>query len=321
MIKTKITEMLGVKYPIVGGCMMWITTPEFVAAISNAGGLGILASAIYKSKEEFADAIDRVNELTDKPYAVNINLFPALAPVDNKEYVEVLVDKGVKIVETSGHSAPADLCGRFKEAGMTWIHKCVGVRYALKVQEMGADIVTVVGYENGGATGRMDIGTLVLIPRVVEAVDLPVIGGGGVSDGHGVLAVLALGAEGVIIGTRILATKEAPIHDKLKQALVQASELDTMLIMRSIHATHRVWSNAAARKCAELEAQNADPMEIFDVVGGAKTKMMYEEGDLDAGVISCGQGVGLMHDIPSMQELLDRMMGEAEGGVKRFATA
>ncbi len=321
MIKTKITEMLGVKYPIVGGCMMWITTPEFVASISNAGGLGILASAIYKSKGEFADAIDRVNELTDKPYAVNINLFPALAPVDNKEYVEVLVDKGVKIVETSGHSAPADLCERFKEAGMTWIHKCVGVRYALKVQEMGADIVTVVGYENGGATGRLDIGTLVLVPRVVEAVDLPVIGGGGVSDGHGVLAVLALGAEGVIVGTRILATKEAPIHDDLKQALVQATEVDTMLIMRSLHATHRVWTNAAAQKCAELEAQNADPAEIFDVVGGAKTKMMYEEGDVDAGVISCGQGIGLTHDIPSMEELFDRMMGEAEGVVNRFAAA
>jgi NAD(P)H-dependent flavin oxidoreductase YrpB (nitropropane dioxygenase family) len=321
MLKTKITEMLGIKYPIVGGCMMWITTPDFVASISNAGGLGILASAIYKSKEEFADAIDRVQELTDKPYAVNINLFPALAPVDNMEYVEVLVDKGVKIVETSGHSAPADLCGRFKETGMTWIHKCVGVRYALKVQEMGADIITVVGYENGGATGRLDIGTLVLVPRVVEAVDLPVIGGGGVSDGHGVLAVLALGAEGVIIGTRILATKEAPIHDKLKQALVQASELDTMLIMRSLHATHRVWTNAAAQKCAELEAKSADAAEIFNVVGGTNTKRMYDEGDLDAGVLSCGQGVGLMHDIPSMQELFDRMMGEAEGVVNRFATA
>jgi nitronate monooxygenase len=301
--------------------MMWITTPEFVASISNAGGLGILASAIYKSKDEFADAIDRVRELTEEPFAVNINLFPALAPVDNKEYVEVLVDKGVKIVETSGHSAPEDLCGRFKETGMIWIHKCVGVRYALKVQEMGADIVTVVGYENGGATGRLDIGTLVLVPRVVEAVDVPVIGGGGVSDGHGMLAVLALGAEGVIIGTRILATKEAPIHEKLKHALVEASELDTMLIMRSVHATHRVWTNTAAKKCAELEAQSADPAEIFNVVGGANTKRMYDEGDLDAGVISCGQGVGLAHDIPSMQELFDRMMAEAEGVINRFATA
>ncbi len=321
MIKTKITEMLGVKYPIVGGCMMWITTPEFVASVSNAGGLGILASAIYKSKEALADAVDRVQELTDRPFAVNINLFPALAPVDNKEYVEVLVDKGVKIVETSGHSAPADLCGRFKEAGMTWIHKCVGVRYALKVQEMGADIVTVVGYENGGATGRLDIGTLVLVPRVVEAVKIPVIGGGGVSDGHGMLAVLALGAEGVIIGTRILATKEAPIHEKLKQALVEASELDTMLIMRSLHATHRVWTNSAAQKCAELEARSADPAEIFNVVGGVNTKKMYDEGDLDAGVLSCGQGVGLAHDIPSMQELFDRMATEAEGVVNRFAAA
>lgn len=321
MLKTKITEMLGVKYPIVGGCMMWITTPEFVASISNAGGLGILASAIYKSTEALADAVDRVQELTDKPFAVNINLFPALAPVDNKEYVKVLAEKGVKIVETSGHSAPADLCGMFKEAGMTWIHKCVGVRYALKVQEMGADIVTVVGYENGGATGRLDIGTLVLVPRVVEAVSIPVIGGGGVSDGHGVLAVLALGAEGVIIGTRILATREAPVHEKLKQALVDASELDTMLIMRSLHATHRVWTNAAALKCAELEEKGADPAEIFNVVAGVNTKKMYDEGDLNAGVLSCGQGVGLTHDIPTMQELFDRMMGEAEATVDRFATA
>ena len=321
MLKTKITERLGVKYPIVGGCMMWITTPEFVASISNAGGLGILASAIYKSKEALAEAIDRVQELTDKPFAVNINLFPALAPVDNREYVEVLVDKGIKIVETSGHSAPEDLCGRFKEAEMIWIHKCVGVRYALKVQDMGADIVTVVGYENGGATGRLDIGTLVLVPRVVEAVKIPVIGGGGVSDGHGVLAVLALGAEGVIIGTRILATQEAPIHEKLKQALVQASELDTMLIMRSLHATHRVWANGAAKKCAELESKSADPAEIFNVVGGVNTKRMYDEGDLDAGVLSCGQGVGLAHDIPTMQGLFDRMMNEAEGVVNRFATA
>ena len=190
MFKTNVTEMLGVKYPIVGGTMMWITTPEFVAAISNAGGLGILASAIYQSKEEFAAAVDRVNELTDKPYAVNINLFPAMRSVDNNEYVDVLVEKGVKIVETSGHSAPEDLCGRFKDAGMIWIHKCVGVRYALKVQDMGVDMVTVVGYENGGATGRLDIGTLVLVPRVVESVKVPVIGGGGVSDARGFLAVL-----------------------------------------------------------------------------------------------------------------------------------
>lgn len=312
MFKTKVTEMLGIEHPIVGGTMMWITTPEFVAAISNAGGLGILASAIYQSKEEFAAAVDRVNELTDKPYAVNINLFPAMRPVDNSEYVDVLVEKGVKIVETSGHSAPEDLCERFKNARMTWIHKCVGVRYALKVQEMGADIVTVVGYENGGATGRLDIGTLVLVPRVVESVNVPVIGGGGISDARGFLAVMALGAQGVIVGTRILATQEAPVHENLKQALINASEQDTMLIMRSIHATHRVWINAAAQKCAELEAAGAELGEILKIVAGTNAKRMYDEGDLDAGILSCGQGVGLTHDIPTMKELFDRIISEAK---------
>jgi len=319
MFKTKITEMLGIKYPIVGGTMMWITTPEFVADIANAGGLGILASAIYQSKEEFADAVDRVYELTDKPFAVNINLFPAMRQVDNSEYVDVIIDKGVKIVETSGHSAPEDLCERFKEAGMTWIHKVVGVRYALKVQKMGADIITVVGYENGGATGRLDIGTLVLVPRIVESVNLPVIGGGGGSDGRGFLAVLAMGAEGVILGTRILATREAPVHDNLKQALVNASETDTMLVMRSIHATHRVWVNAAAKKCAELEAANAELGEILQVVAGTNAKRMYDEGDLDAGILSCGQGVGLTHDIPTLQELFDRIIAEAGQMAKKLS--
>ena len=320
MFRTRVTDMLGIKYPIIGGTMMWITTPEFVAAVSNAGGLGILASAIYQTHDEFAAAVDRVRQFTDKPFAVNINLFPSMRPIDNSEYVDVLVQKGVRIVETSGHSAPEELCGRFKKAGMIWIHKCVGVRYALKVQELGADIVTVVGYENGGATGRLDIGTLVLVPRVVESVKVPVIGGGGVADGRGFLAVLALGAEGVIIGTRILATKEAPIHQNIKQALVKASELDTMLIMRSIHATHRVWINTAAKKCAELEAQGADLGEILKVVAGTNAKRMYEQGDVEAGILSCGQGVGLAQDIPSMRELFDRTVLEAGRIAGRLAS-
>jgi len=319
MFKTKVTEMLGIKYPIVGGTMMWITNPEYVAAIANAGGLGILASAIYQSKEELAQAIDRTRELTDQPFAVNLNLFPAMRPIDNNEYMDVLEEKGVKIVETSGHSAPEDLCARFKKAGMTWIHKCVGVRYALKVQSLGADIITVVGYENGGATGTLDIGTLVLVPRVVEAVKVPVIGGGGVGDGRGLLAVLALGAQGVIIGTRILCTKEAPIHEKLKQALVNASELDTMLVMRSIGSTHRAWANAAAKKCVEAEARGANLEEVLTIVSGQHSKRMYEQGDLDAGIIAAGQALGLTHDIPTMKELFDRMIDEASSIAKKLA--
>lgn len=290
---------------------MWITTPEFVAAISDAGGLGTLASAMYQSKDEFAAAVDRVQELTDRPFAVNINLFPAMLPIDNNEYCDVMIEKGVKIVETSGHSAPEELSSRFKEAGMIWNHKCVGVRYALKVQNMGADVVTVVGYENGGSTGKLDIGTLVLIPAVADAVRVPVIGGGGVSDGRGFLAILSLGAEGVIIGTRLLMTKEAPIHDNLKQALMGATELETMLIMRSIGGTHRVWMNAAAKKCAEIEAKGGTIEKILDVVSGVKAKKMIHEGDLDAGIIACGQSVGLARDIPSVRELFDRIISDA----------
>jgi len=319
MFETRVTRILGVKYPLVGGTMMWISTPEFVAAISNAGGLGVLASAMYQSAQSFAEAVDGIRGLTDKPFAVNLNLFPMMRSVDNQEYLDVLMEKGVKIVETSGHAAPDALCSRLKDAGMIWIHKCVGLRYALKVQEMGADLVTVVGYENGGATGKLDIGTMVLVPRVVEESRVPVIGGGGIADGRGFLAVLALGAEGVIIGTRLFITQEAPIHDRLKHALVQASELDTMLVLRSLGATHRVWINEAAKRCRDMESSQAGVTEILSIVAGQKAKKMYDTGELDGGVVSCGQGVGLCHDIPTVQELFDRIMSEAEEILARLA--
>ena len=319
MFKTKITEMLGIQYPIVGGTMMHLSDAEFTAAISNAGGLGVLASAIYQNREAFAEALDELLELTEEPFAVNLNLFPMMRPIDNNDYLDVLLEKGVKIVETSGHSAPEALCGRFKEAGLTWIHKCVGVRYALKVQDMGADAVTVVGYENGGATGKLDVGTLVLVPRVVESLQVPVIGGGGVSDGRGVAALMALGVQGVIMGTRLLATREAPIHDNLKEALLNAGELDTMLVMRSIGATHRVWKNAAALRCAELESDQASLPEILNVATGEKAKRMYREGDIDLGIIACGQGIGMVHDIPTVKDLFDRTMQEAADVVNRLA--
>jgi NAD(P)H-dependent flavin oxidoreductase YrpB (nitropropane dioxygenase family) len=267
---------------------------------------------MFETRQAFAAAVDRVRDLTDKPFAVNLNLFPMMRPVDNGEYLDVLIEKGVKIVETSGHSAPENLCRRFKKAGMIWIHKCVGVRYALKVQDMGADVITAVGYENGGATGKLDTGTMVLVPRMMEELKVPVIGWGGVADGRGLAAILALGAQGVIIGTRLLSTREAPIHERLKQALVQASELDTMLILRTLGATHRVWINSAAKRCEVLENSGSDMAAILDVVAGQRAKRMYETGDLDEGVISCGQGIGLVHDVPSVQELFDRTMNEAK---------
>ena len=287
---------------------------------AKPGESGVLASANYDTKEAFGAAIDRIRELSDKPFAVNINLFPSMRPIDNNDYAEILVDRGVKVVETSGHAAPEELGRRFKDAGMTWIHKCVGVRYALKAQSLGADIVTVVGYENGGATGKLDIGSMVLIPTVVDAVDLPVIGGGGVSDGRGVAAALALGAQGVIMGTRLLLTKEAPLHDDLKAALIGATELDTRLVMRSIGSTHRVWANQAAAKCLELEGQGADLPTLLKVVAGERAKVMYNTGDLTAGIIACGQGVGLAHEIPTMKELFTRIMAQAEAVGKKLGS-
>lgn len=311
MFETRVTEMLGIRYPIIGGTMASISDADFVAAISNAGGIGVLASIIYQTEEEFAAAIDRIRELSDRPFAVNLNFFPAQFPVSQQEYTEIMVEKGVNIVETSGHMAPPEeLCRRFKEAGMIWIHKCVGLRYALKAQGLGADIITVVGYENGGATGKLDIGTLVLVPTIANGVQVPVIGGGGVSDGRGFAAVLALGAEGVIMGTRLLATQECPIHENLKQALVSATELDTMLIMRSV-GTHRVWSNAAATKCAEIEATGASFEEILKIVSGDNSRRAFYEGDLDCGVVPCGQGIGQVHDIPTVRDLFDGIIAQA----------
>jgi nitronate monooxygenase len=305
--------MLGCKYPIIAGTMARISNPEFVAATCNAGACAVLASANYTSPNELRTAIKKTQSLTDQPFAVNINLFPAMMPQEKlAKYVEATLEEGVKIIETSGHKAPEDLAPKFKEGGTIWIHKCAGVRYALKGASLGADMITVVGYENGGATGTLDIGTLVMTPSVVDALDVPVIAGGGISDGRGIAAVLALGAEGVIMGTRMMATQECPIHESLKKAFIQATETDTSLVMRSIRNTHRVWHNKAAQQIIDLEAKKATLQEIVKAASGQNAEKMYKEGDTDAGMVSCGQGVGLIKDIPTVKQLLERMMNEAE---------
>lgn len=319
MFRTRVTEMLGIEHPIVGGCMMHLSTPEFVAAVSEAGCLGLLASAMWKTREEFRDAVQKVKSLTKKPFGVNLNLFPAMRPIDNADYLEVLLDEGVRIIETSGHKAPEDLASRFREAGVTWIHKCVGVRYAKKAVSLGANIITVVGYENGGATGVLDIGTFVLIPAVVQALDVPVIGGGGVVNGRGLVAALALGAQGVIMGTRLLLSEECPIHPRLKEALAMASETDTVLIMRSLGNTHRVWKNEASDKVLKLESDRASLNEIIDVAAGTKARRMFELGNLDEGVLSCGQGVGLVREVKPVKEIVRDILEEARAVAARLA--
>jgi len=320
MLQTAVTERLGIKYPIVAGCMMSISTPEFVAACSNAGGLGTLASMMYQEPEELRKAVRRVKELTGNPFSVNLNLFPSLVPIDRAAQLRVLLEEGVRIIETSGHGVPTELIPTFKEAGVTWIHKCAGVRYAKKAASVGADMVTVVGYENGGATGMLDVGTIAMTPCTVDAVGVPVIAGGGIADGRGLAAVLALGAQGAIMGTRLMATKECPVHENLKQALVNAALTDTVIIMRSVGATHRVWNNAAAQRVLEIEAGKPDDATaVFFAAAGTKAKEMYDHGDLGLGVVSCGQGIGLVHDIPSVADLFSQMVAQAESTFGQFA--
>ncbi|UCD84520.1 MAG: nitronate monooxygenase [Deltaproteobacteria bacterium] len=318
MFKTKITEMFNIEYPIIGGAMMWLSRAELVAAVSDAGGLGIMASAIFEDKNSFREEIRKVRKLTDKPFGININMFPAFRPVSNDDYIDVLLDEGVNIVETSGHKAPEEYVNRLKKNDVRMIHKCVGVRYAQKAVKVGVDAVTVVGYENGGATGKLDITSLVLIPRVVDSVDVPVIGGGGVGDGRGFLAMLSLGAEGVIIGTRLMVTDECPLHPNLKEALVKSSELDTRLVMRSIGATHRAWNNAMAQKITELEEKGASLEELAPYIGGEAAKGMFESGEIDAGMISCGQAIGLIESIRPAGEVIKGIIEQARAISKRI---
>ncbi len=318
MFTTRITELLKIKYPIIGGAMMHLSRAELVGAVSEAGALGIMASAIYLDKESFRRDVRKVKEITSKPFGVNLNMFPSVRKIDNHEYLDVIIDEGVPVVETSGHKAPEEYIRRIKDEGITLIHKCVGVRYAKKAESLGVDAVTVVGYENGGATGTLDVTTLCLTPRVVDEVKVPVIAGGGVCDGRGMAALLALGAEGVIMGTRFLTAEECPMNRAVKEAVVKAGELDTMLALRSIGNTHRVWINETARKVVEMERGGATLEELMPLITGAKAKEMFDQGATDAGLMSCGQGVGLVRDIKPAAEIVRDIINEARKAIGRL---
>jgi nitronate monooxygenase len=312
MLKTRITERLGLEHPIVGGCMMHISGPEFVAAISEAGGLGMMASAMFDSQDGFRSAVHRVKELTGKPFGVNLSLFPALRPIDNALYVEVILEEGVPVVETSGHKPPQELLAQLKDGGVFCMHKCVSVRHAVSAQSAGVDAVTVFGSEGGGHIGELGLTTMVLVPRAADALEIPVLAAGGIVDGRGLLAARVLGADGVTIGTRLLATEECPIHENVKQALVEATELDTLPILGSLHNTLRAWKNPAAIRVAELEARQAELWEILSVVAGTETRRMLAEGDTEAGVLACSQAVGGICEIQSVAEVLEGMVRQAE---------
>lgn len=311
-MKTAITEMFGIEHPIIQGGMHYVGFAELAAAVSNAGGLGTITGLTQKSAKDLANEIARCKEMTDKPIAVNLTFLPSLNAPDYPAYVKTIIDGGVKIVETAGRN-PQQVLPYLKDAGIKVIHKCTSVRHALKAQSIGCDAVSVDGFECGGHPGEDDIPNMILLPRAADELEIPFVSSGGMADGRSLVASLAMGAEGMNMGTRFIATKEAPVHQNVKDAILAATELDTRLVMRPLRNTERVMNNAAVERLLEKEKSLGADLKIEDIideVAGVYPKIMLE-GTMDAGAWSCGMVVGLINDIPTCQELIDRIMSEA----------
>jgi nitronate monooxygenase len=320
-MKTRITELLGIRYPIIQGGMMWVGRAELAAAVSNAGGLGIVTALTQPTPEALAQEIERCREFTDRPFGVNLTILPSINPPPYERYLDVILDSGVRVLETAGNN-PRAFIERAKAAGVTVIHKCVAVRHALSAERDGVDAVSIDGFECAGHPGEDDISGLVLIPAAVRKLRVPVIASGGIADGRGLAAALALGAEGVNMGTRFCATREAPIHDAIKAALVGASERDTRLIFRSMQNTARVLRNAISEEVVSMERRPGGTTfeAIRPLVAGARGRAALEAGQVDGGVITAGQSVGLVDDVPTCAELLERMVIEAREHIAAAAT-
>jgi NAD(P)H-dependent flavin oxidoreductase YrpB (nitropropane dioxygenase family) len=310
-MKTRITELLGIEYPILCGGMFHVGRAELAAAVSEAGGLGTITSKTLVTPEGLRQEIQKVKALTKKPFSVNLNLFPSTTSTPNEEFIEVLEEEGVRIVETSGRS-PEPLMRQLKDGGIKVIHKVAGVKYAMSSERMGVDAVVVVGNETGGHPGMSDVGTLVMLPRVVDSVKIPVIGGGGFADGRGLVSALALGAEGILMGTRFMATKEAPIHENVKKWMVTADETKTIVVQRNIGSASRVAVNGVSKEVDLLEKEGATLEQLLPLITGQRSKSVYFEGDIDGGIWSCGQSVGLVKEVLSVQELIRQIVSEAK---------
>lgn len=313
MFTTRVTEMLGIQHPIIQGGMQWVGTAEMASAVSNGGGLGILTALTQPSPEALSREIARCREMTDKPFGVNLTILPTIKPVPYEDYARVIIESGIKIVETAGRN-PEPFLPPYKEAGITVIHKCTSIRHSLKAERIGCDMVSVDGFECAGHPGEDDVTNMILLPLAARRLKIPFIASGGLGDGRGMAAALAMGAEGINMGTRFMVTREAPIHDKVKQAMVDASELDTALIYRSLRNTARVFRNSVAEQVLEIEAREGETKfeDIRPLVQGARGKELFEDGDLDHGIWSAGMVVGLIDDIPSCADLIARIVAEAE---------
>jgi len=312
-MKTRITELFGIEHPIIQGGMHYVGFAELAAAVSNAGGLGIITGLTQKTPELLAREIARCRAMTDRPFGVNLTFLPTVSSPDYPGYIRAIIEGGVKAVETAGNN-PQQWLPLLKEHGVKVIHKCTSVRHALKAEAIGCDAVSVDGFECGGHPGEDDVPNFILLPRAAETLKIPFVASGGMADGRSLVAALALGAEGMNMGTRFIATQEAPVHEKVKQAIVAASELDTRLVMRPLRNTERVLTNAAVERLLAKERQLGASLkfeDIIDEVAGVYPRIM-QTGDMNAGAWSCGMVAGLIHDIPTVKALIDRIMAEAE---------
>jgi len=317
-MKTRITELFGIEHPIIQGGMHYVGFAELAAAVSNAGGLGIITGLTQRTPELLANEIRRCREMTDKPFGVNLTFLPTVSSPDYPGYIRAIIDGGVKAVETAGNN-PQKWLPAMHEAGIKVIHKCTSVRHSLKAQSIGCDAVSVDGFECGGHPGEDDIPNFILLPRAADELKIPFVASGGMADGRSLVAALSLGAEGMNMGTRFIATKEAPVHENVKQAILAATELDTRLVMRPLRNTERVLRNAAVDRLLEKEkalGANLKFEDIIDEVAGVYPKIM-QDGAMEAGAWSCGMVAGLIHDIPSVKELIDRIMAEADTIIRK----
>lgn len=311
-LKTRFTELVGIAHPIVQGGMMWVGRAELAAAVSNAGALGILTALTQPTPDDLRREIERCRAMTDKPFAVNLTILPSISPPPYAEYRRAIIDSGIKIVETAG-SSPREHVEDFKAHGLIVLHKCTSVRHAVSAQKIGVDVISIDGFECAGHPGEDDVPGLVLIPAAADRISIPMIASGGFGDGRGLVAALALGAEGINMGTRFCATVEAPIHDNVKRLLVENDERGTNLIFRNLHNTARVGKSVVSDEVVEiLRRPDAKFEDVAHLVRGAQGKVLLETGRLDAGLVWAGQIQGLIHDIPTVAELIGRIMTEAE---------
>ena len=315
-IKTRFTELFGVEHPIAQGGMQWVGRSGLVSAVANAGGLGFITALTQPTPEDLTKEIARCREMTDKPFGVNLTILPAIKPPPYAEYRAAIIESGVKIVETAGYK-PQEHVDEFKKHGIKVIHKCTAVRHALSAERMGVDAISIDGFECAGHPGEDDIPGLILIPCAADRVKIPMIASGGFGDARGLVAALALGADGINMGTRFCATKESPIHDNIKQQMVANDERATDLIFRTLHNTARVAKNAVSQQVVEIERRgNATFEDVRELVAGARGRTVYEEGDPDLGIWSAGMVQGLIHDIPTCAELIHRIVSEAEAIIR-----